>query len=100
MMIVLVATLKAKSGKEATLEAALKSVIPSVERESGTLQYILHRSQHDPGKFLFYEKYRDKAALDFHGSTPYLKELFEKLTDLLEDTPSIELYEEIARINK
>lgn len=100
MMIVLVATMKAKSGKEAALETALKSVIPSVERESGTLQYILHRSQHDPGKFLFYEKYSDKAALDFHGSTLYLKELFDKLTDLLEETPAIDLYEEIARINK
>ncbi|HWR43732.1 putative quinol monooxygenase [Sporomusa sp.] len=99
-MIVLVATMKAKEGKELELENALKSVIPKVEVEQGTLQYVLHRSQEDASKFLFYEKYVDKAALDFHGSTPYLKELFKTIASLLSEKPSIALYEEIAGISK
>lgn len=99
-MIILVATMKAKKGKEAELESALKAVIPLVEQEKGTLQYILHRSQEDSGKFLFYEKYANKEALDFHGSTPYLNKLFSTISDLLSEKPSIDLYEEIASINK
>jgi quinol monooxygenase YgiN len=99
-MIILVAALSAKPGKEAELEALLTSVIPKVEAEEGTLQYVLHRSANDPGKFLFYEKYADKAALDFHGSTPYLKELFKGMTELLSEKPVISLYEEIAAIKR
>lgn len=95
-MIILVATMKAKKDKDAELEAALKSVIPLVGQEQGTMQYVLHRSQEDSSKFLFYEKYADKEAFDFHGSTPYLRELFRKISNLLEEKPLIDLYEEIA----
>ncbi|MBU2700404.1 quinol monooxygenase YgiN [Sporomusaceae bacterium BoRhaA] len=97
-MIVLVATMIAKQGKEAELESALKSVIPMVGLEEDTLQYSLHRSQEDSSKFLFYEKYANKEALEFHGSTPYLKELFSKIENLLLEKPAISLYEEIAAI--
>ncbi|QDR79401.1 putative quinol monooxygenase [Sporomusa termitida] len=99
-MIVLVATMKAKPGKETELENILTSVMPKVELEQGTLQYVLHRSQQDAGKFLFYEKYVDKAALDFHGSTPYLQELFKAIAGLLAEKPTIDLYEEVAGISK
>lgn len=99
-MIVLVATMKAQPGKEAELEAALKSVIPKVELEKGTLQYVLHRAQDDSGQFLFYEKYADKEALEMHGSTAYIQELFRVIPDLLAEKPSVALYEEIASINK
>lgn len=99
-MIVLLATLQAKPGKELELETALKSVIPFVETEQGTAQYILHRSEKNSGRFLFYEKYTDKEALDYHRSTPYLKELFEKIPGLLAEKPSIELYQEVASIKR
>lgn len=99
-MIILVAALSAKPGKESELEAVLTAIIPKVEAEEGTLQYVLHRSANDPGKFLFYEKYADKAALDFHGSTPYLKELFKCTAELLSEKPTISLYEEIAAIKR
>jgi quinol monooxygenase YgiN len=95
-MIILIATMRAKQGKEVELETALKSVVPMVGLEKGTLQYVLHRSQDDSSKFLFYEKYADKEALDFHGATPYLQDLFSRIPDLLAEKPSIALYEEIA----
>lgn len=90
--------MKAKQGREAELEMVLKSMIPMVEQESGTVQYCLHRSQEEPGKFLFYEKYTDKAALDFHSTTPYLRDLFKKLAPLLAEKSAIDLYEEVASI--
>lgn len=99
-MITLVAALSAKPGKEMELETALKSILPQVEAEEGTLQYVLHRSTKEPGKFLLYEKYADKAALDFHGSTPYLKEMFKQAANLLSEKPTISIYEEIAAIKR
>lgn len=99
-MVVLTATFKAKPGKEAELETALKSVFPKVEQEAGTLQYVLHRSKKEAGVFFFYEAYADKAALDLHSGTPYLKELFAGMNDLLAEKPAISLYEDIAAIKR
>ncbi len=62
------------------------------------LAYTLHRSQKDPSLFLLYEKYKDKDALSYHSSTPYFKELFNVVGPLLDGTPGIEMYDEIARI--
>lgn len=94
-MIVVVAILKAQAGKEKEMEDALRAMIPKVQSEEGTLTYILHRDQKEPGKFLFYERYKDKAAFDFHSSTPYIQEFFKKIGPLLAEEPSIEMYEEL-----
>ena len=95
-MIVVVAAMKAKQGKEQEMEDALRWIIPQVESEEGTLRYILHRAKKEPGKFLFYEMYRDKQALNAHSSTPYFAELFAKIGPMIEGNPSIEIYEDIA----
>jgi len=95
-MIVVVAVLKTQAGKEKEMEDALRGMIPKVQSEEGTLAYILHRAQNEPGTFLFYEKYKDKAAFDHHGSTPHIQELFGKIGPLLAGEPSIEMYEELA----
>ena len=98
--MVIVAKLKAQSGKEAEMEDALKSMIPKVQQEDGTLIYTLHRSLSDPTLFLFYEKYRDKAAFNEHGSTPYFKELFATIGPLMGAEPSMEMYEELAGVQR
>ena len=99
-MITLVANMQAKPGKEKELELALQTVFPKVELEQGTVAYVLHRSKDKTGQFFFYEKYQDQQALDHHGSTPYLKELFRKISDLLLEKPEIKLYEEVATISR
>ena len=98
--MIVVAKLKAKSGEEEKMEKALVDIIPKVEQEEGTLMYTLHKSQKDPTVFLFYEKYADKEALKFHSATPYFKELFGTLSSLLDGAPEIEMYDEVAKINK
>lgn len=95
-MFVQVATVKVQQGKEAEFESLVKSILPMVMQEKGTLQYVLHRPQDDFGKYLFYEKYIDKEAKEVHLSKPYVKEMLSRATDLLSEKPSIALYEEIA----
>ncbi|HQI80781.1 MAG TPA: putative quinol monooxygenase [Deltaproteobacteria bacterium] len=97
-MIVVVAIMKAQAGREQEMEDALRGMIPKVESEEGTLQYALHRARKDKGKFLFFEKYRDKDALNAHSATPYFAELFARIGPLLDGSPTIEIMEEIAAI--
>jgi quinol monooxygenase YgiN len=97
-MLIVVAVLKAKEGKEKEMEEALKKVVPQVAAEEGTLMYALHRAKKDPTKFLFYEKYKDKEALNAHSSTTYFMELFGTIGPLLDGNPSIDIYEELDSI--
>ncbi|HNY64191.1 MAG TPA: putative quinol monooxygenase [Deltaproteobacteria bacterium] len=97
-MLIVVAVLKAKEGREKDMEEALKRVVPLVAAEEGTLMYTLHRAKKDPTKFLFYEKYTGKEALGAHSSTPYFMEMFGAIAPYLDGDPSIEIYEELASI--
>ena len=98
--MIVVAKLKAKAGEEEKMEEALRGMVVKVAQEQGTLTYTLHRSQQDPCVFLFYEMYKDDAALKAHSSTPYFKELFSFLKPLLDGAPEIDMYEELARIGE
>jgi len=97
-MLIVVAVMKAQAGKEEEMEKALKDMIPKVESEEGTIAYTLHRMKKQPQKFLMYEKYKDKDALNLHSSTPYFGELFGKIAPLLDGDPVVEVYEELASI--
>ena len=98
--MVVVAKLKAKSGEAEKIEEALRGMVAKVAREPGTLTYTLHRAQQDPCVFLFYEKYKDAAALKAHSATQYFKELFSFLKPLLDGPPEIDMYDELARIEE
>lgn len=99
-MIVLTAAFKAKTGKEMELEQTLKVMIQEVQNEGGTVMYILNQSSVDKGQFLFYEMYKDKAALDLHNSTPYFQQLLKNIDGLLATDPQIDFYEDIASISR
>jgi quinol monooxygenase YgiN len=99
-MLVVVASMRAKEGREKELEELAKAMIPKVQQEEGTLKYTLHRSKNDPRKFLYYEMYQDKAALGVHASTEYFKEFEKSISDLIEEKLKIDFYEDIASINR
>ena len=96
MAIVVVARIKAKPGCEKQLEESFRSMIAKVREEPGCEQYILHRQIKDPTVFLFYEIYKDKEALDFHGKTPHMAQLGKSLRELVEST-TLDVMTEIDR---
>jgi len=98
--MIVVASLKAKNGKEEEMGNVLREMVGKVEKEEGTLVYTLHRSQKDPTQFLLYERYKDKDALDLHSSTSYFKEMLNVMGPLLDGAPGIKMYDEIARLKK
>ncbi len=99
-MIVVVAKIKAQSGKEDELAKIVRNVIPKVAEEEGTLVYRFHQSTGDKTEFMFYEQYTDGDALAHHGGTPYFKEMGAAMFPLLDGKPSIEMYEEIDQAKK
>lgn len=92
-MLVLIATLTAKPGQETALETLLRAMVPKVRSEQGTLEYTLHQSAEQQGRFLFYEKYADRAAFDRHCATPYFKELMAAVSPLLGGAPTMDFSE-------
>lgn len=96
-MIINIATLKAKPGMEAELAEILKSYVAQISDEEGTLTYTLLQAKKDPTEFTFYEVYKDKAAMEFHGSTPHFKEIMMgKVGPFLAEKPKMKFCEMIA----
>ena len=98
--MIVVAKLKAQEEKEATLEAALRDMVKKVASEDGTEAYVLHKSSKDPSLFMFYEKYKNTDALKQHSATPHFKELFTTIQPLLAAPPDIEMYQELAALDR
>ena len=99
-MIAVIAKIKAKPGKESELETAFRKQVADVASEEGTLMYTLHRSQQEPGVFLFYEQYRDLDAMKLHSATPYFKALFQTIEPLVAGPPEIEKFDGLAALDK
>jgi quinol monooxygenase YgiN len=62
---------QAVAGREAELGGAFYSLIAPTREEPGCLVYELHVDPEDPGKFMFYEKFKSQAALDQHLTSPH-----------------------------
>ncbi|HZG35045.1 MAG TPA: putative quinol monooxygenase, partial [Gaiellaceae bacterium] len=69
MAYVLLARWVAKQGEEENVRAALERLAGPTREEPGCLMWQPHRDPDDPRVFLIYEQYRDKEALDAHGSS-------------------------------
>lgn len=92
----LIAICKSKPDRvEETREAFLAAVVWSRE-EPGCVEYKLHTDREKPNEFVFYEVWKDKAALDFHNSRDEFKELIEQLDELLTEPATLITLERIA----
>ena len=98
--MIVIAKMKAQSGKEEDLKKAVLEALPNVEKEEGTLVYAFNRSLSDPTEFVFYEKYTDGNALKVHSSTDHFKKMLTDLGPCLDGAPEIVLYEEIGIVKK
>lgn len=81
-ILVVVATLVAKPGHEASLKAALELVVPPSRAEAGCLRYELNSDNEQPGRFLMLEQWRDHEALRQHEATPHFQALVKSIAGL------------------
>ena len=94
--ITVVATFQAKPGKAEELKRALISLVAPTRKEAGCINYDLHQSPDDPGKFLFHENWTSKAALDAHLKMPHIQVLLPRMDELAVGMPDIGIWEKIA----
>lgn len=82
--LTVMARLKARSGRESDLEAALQDLVAPTRAEKGCVTYDLHRSHDDPGLFIFYETWESRPLWDDHMKAPHLAAFGEKQGGLTE----------------
>lgn len=84
-----VATLVAKPGQEAELEAALSAIVPVVRTEPGCIRYNLQRDIDAPARFVMIETWSDAAALETHAGAEAFTALAARFDTLLLSPPDI-----------
>jgi len=91
-MIALKVDMLVKAGYEEKCKELIHILQENSRKEPGCLLYVGHQSVENPRKFLFYEQYKDQAALDAHRKAPYFKQYVQGELDPILEERSRELY--------
>lgn len=84
-----VATVKAKAGREADFLAAALQLVGAVRaNEPGCLLYTLNRGD-APDTFVFMERYADEDALKAHRATEHFRTLGRAMGAFMDAPPSV-----------
>lgn len=78
-----IAEIVSKPEKADELRALLSAFVEKARTEPGCQHYSLLEVQSEPGRFLTFETWADKASIDAHMTTPHIKEIIPKLTPIL-----------------
>ncbi|MDB5642302.1 MAG: antibiotic biosynthesis monooxygenase [Hyphomicrobiales bacterium] len=79
--------LKAKPGKESEVAAFLKSALPLVEAEAGTLTW--YAIEEGPGQFAIFDTFDSEADRQAHLDGQVAAALMAKASDLFSEPPKI-----------
>ena len=88
-MFTLIVTFKVKSEFVSDFFQALSKVTNLTRLESGNLIYEFSIDESDKTRIFLYEKYRDRAAYEFHVQQEYLQVFRAEIANLLEEAPSV-----------
>ncbi|MDB5321036.1 MAG: antibiotic biosynthesis monooxygenase [Phycisphaerales bacterium] len=85
--LALYAHLEAKAGKEAEVEAFLKSALPLAQKEPGTITW--YAFSESPGHYGIFDTFDDEAGRQAHLDGPIAKALMAKAEELFSKPPQI-----------
>ncbi len=88
-LLTVVATITARPETVDQVEGMLTAILEPTRAEDGCVAYTLHQGAADPTTFVFYEVWRDQAALAAHSGSPALKEGLKALGGLVAAAPVI-----------
>jgi quinol monooxygenase YgiN len=95
-LLTVVAEMLAKPGMEDELKRRLLSLIEPTRKEEGCVQYDLHQSTNEPGRFVFYENWRSREALERHLQSPHLLAFGSVEKELLAEPMRVSTYTRIV----
>ena len=90
--ITVIAIITAKDGLADQVKQLLLALIEPTHREPGCIDYRLHLDSDNPCRFMFYEVWQNKQALDEHIKKPYLQSLIEKADQLFAEPLNVTIW--------
>lgn len=90
------AEMLAKPGREEELRTRLLALIEPTRSEEGCIQYDLHQSTEEPGRFFFYEIWESRGHLEAHLKSAHLTSFQQDAEELLAEPPRIAMYARIG----
>jgi quinol monooxygenase YgiN len=95
-LLTVVAEITARTGKEDELKRLLLGLVEPTRKEDGCVQYDLHQSTDTPARFVFYENWTSRDALDKHLQSPHVTTCLAAVAEVLAEAPRILTYTRIA----
>jgi quinol monooxygenase YgiN len=71
--LLVVAQWEAKDGQADKVAEILDQFLPEAQKDPGAKLFLIGRNKDNPAQFLFYELFRDEAALKAHAESDYFK---------------------------
>jgi quinol monooxygenase YgiN len=71
--LLVVAQWEAKEGQADKVAEILDGFLPEAQNDPGAKLFLIGRGKENPAQFLFYELFRDEAALKAHQESAYFK---------------------------
>lgn len=71
--------------------SAAKSIIEASNNEEGCLSYMLYQDPYEKTNFIFVEKWKNQAAIDFHFETEHFKGFGATIADMTSKPTEIKI---------
>ena len=97
--LIIAASVKIKPEKVSEFIEKTKSLIESSRAEEGCISYTLYQCPTDSTVFMFFEEWKDQAAIDFHFNTPHFKGFAPISQDCAAEPSKLKIYDAILRDN-
>ena len=86
------AVINAKAGMEDKVKAEILANIPNVRAEQGCVRYDLHVLDKDGARFMLYEIWEDRDALNVHSKAPHMTAYRERTKDMVAGPAQVEIW--------
>ncbi|MBX3493803.1 MAG: antibiotic biosynthesis monooxygenase [Parvibaculum sp.] len=96
-MIVITGTAKIADQNRTAFRPVAERQVTLSRAEAGNVAYGYYEDQMEPGRFFFYEEWKDRAAVDFHFAQTYCHEFMEAARALAETPPEISIREVMVK---
>lgn len=88
----IVARAEVVAGKEQAFIEKAQVLVEATRAEAGNISYNLYQNPTNQAYFLFYEEYKDQAAIEAHASSAHFKAFGAAIEGLLASELIIETY--------
>jgi len=95
VQLTVIAHVRAKRGHEARVREILLGLVKPTRAERGCIDYVLHQSQDDPTKFVFYENWVSAGHLNAHAKSAHIEASRKTLPEFIEGKVKITLWEKV-----